>query len=65
MRSNISKFTLRIDKETLLKFRYVAEYNARSANKELDALIKKHITEFEKKIEKVTSDWLEEKMQAK
>lgn len=27
----ISKFTIRVEEETLKKFRYVAEYNARSA----------------------------------
>ena len=63
MRSNISKFTLRIDTEMLLKFRYVAEYNGRSANRELDRLIRKQVSEFEKTIEKVPSDWLEEKKQ--
>ena len=29
------KFTLRVESELLKKFRYVAEYNARSANREL------------------------------
>lgn len=65
MRSNISKFTMRIDRETLLKFRYVAEYNARSANKELETLVKNRVDEFEEKIEKVPSDWLEERRQSK
>lgn len=44
-----AKFTLRIDNEVLQKFRYVAEYNARSANRELEVLIKKYVAEFEKK----------------
>lgn len=65
MRSNIAKFTLRTDPELLLKFHYVAEYNGRSANRELDSLIRKHVSEFEKKIEKVPSDWLEENRRAK
>lgn len=60
MQSNISKFTLRTDPELLLKFHYVAEYNGRSANRELDKLIRRHVSEFEKKIEKVPLDWLEE-----
>lgn len=41
------KFTLRTEPELLKKFRYVAEYNARSANRELEVLMKKHIAEFE------------------
>lgn len=46
--TDIVKFTLRTEAELLKKFRYVAEYNARSANRELEVLIKKHIAEFEK-----------------
>lgn len=53
MQSQISKFTLRIDSELLKKFRYVADYNARSANREIEVLIKKHISEFEKKCGKI------------
>lgn len=60
MRSNISKFTLRIDTEILLKFRYVAEYNGRSANRELDMLIRKQISEFESTVEKIPLDCINE-----
>jgi hypothetical protein len=45
----LSKFTLRIDSELLKKFRFVADYNARSANREIEVLMKKHVDEFEKK----------------
>jgi len=48
MPSEITKFTLRTESEILKKFRFVAEYNARSANRELETLMKKHIAEFEK-----------------
>ncbi len=47
MEFKLSKFTVRIDSELLKKFRYVAEYNARSANREIEVLIKQHISEFE------------------
>ena len=53
MSTDQSKFTLRTDSELLKKFRFVAEYNARSANKELEVLIKNHVSEFEKKNEKI------------
>ncbi|MCI8582582.1 MAG: hypothetical protein HFH13_05570 [Dorea sp.] len=56
MNTNQSKFTLRIDTELLRKFRYTAEYNARSANRELEVLMKKHIAEFEKENGKITFD---------
>ena len=43
------KFTLTIEDIILKRFRYIAEYNARSANRELEVLIKKYVEEFEKK----------------
>lgn len=54
MQSNLSKFTLRTDTELLKKFRFVADYNARSANREIEVLMKKHVNEFEKKHGKIT-----------
>lgn len=55
MSYKLSKFTLRIDSELLKKFHFVAEYNARSANRELELLIKKHIDDFENKHGKISS----------
>ncbi|MDF2871887.1 MAG: Arc family DNA-binding protein [Anaerocolumna sp.] len=49
MSFQLSKFTLRVDSELINKFRYVADYNALSANRELEVIMKKHISEFEKK----------------
>ena len=48
MTTNTAKFTLRVNEELLKKFRFVADYNARSANRELEILIKKHVSQFEK-----------------
>lgn len=56
MTTETAKFTLRIDTELLKKFRFVADYNARSANRELEVLMKKHIAEFEKENGKITFD---------
>ena len=53
MIGKMSKFTVRVSEETLKKFRYVAEYHARSANKELECLMKRHIDDFERKHEKI------------
>lgn len=47
-------FTVRIEDEILKKFHYVAEYNARSANKEVAFLIRKRIADFEKAHGKIT-----------
>ena len=56
MMTETAKFTLRADAEILKKFRYVADYNGRSANRELEVLMKKHISEFEKEHDKITFD---------
>lgn len=53
------KFTLRVESELLKKFRYVAEYNARSANRELEVLMRRYVAEFEKKHEKIENDDLD------
>lgn len=49
MNAKISKFTLRVDPALLDKFRYIAEYNARSVNRELEILMRRHIEKYEQK----------------
>lgn len=53
MSDDISKFTIRIEPEILKKFRFVADYNGRSANREIEVLMKKHVAEFEKEHGKI------------
>lgn len=53
MPSDTAKFTVRTEPELLRKFRYVAEYNARSANREIEVLMREHIKEFEKEHGKI------------
>lgn len=47
MTDNKSRFTLRVDQELLDKLGYVAEYEGRTKNRELEQLIKRRIREFE------------------
>ena len=54
MPSNLPQFTIRIEPELLKKIRYVAEYNARSANREVEVLIRQHVDAFEKEHGKIT-----------
>lgn len=56
MPNEISKFTLRTGMKLLKKFRIVADYNARSANREMEVLMKNHVVEFEKKHGKIELD---------
>ena len=43
-------YSLRIDAELLEKFSYVAEYEARSINRELIQIILNHVLLFEQKL---------------
>ena len=47
---NLARYTLRVPKELLDKFGYIAAYNGRSKNKELEQMIKARISAFEKKV---------------
>ena len=48
MESKLLRYTLRVDRLYFQKFRYVAESEGRSANKEMEKFIKKRVNEFEK-----------------
>jgi len=43
------RYTLRVDRELFRKFRYIAEHEGRSANKEIEQYIKRCVREFEEK----------------
>lgn len=55
MTDKVMKFTFRAEEELLRKLKYVAKYDARSANGELEILVKRHIAEFEKKHGEITT----------
>ncbi|TQW93576.1 Arc family DNA-binding protein, partial [Clostridioides difficile] len=43
------KYTLRINRVLLEKIKYIAESEGRSANKEIEQIIKKHIEDYEQR----------------
>ena len=47
MEDKIVRYTLRVDRDLFKKFRYIAEYEGRSANKELEQYTKRRIKKFE------------------
>ncbi|EGT4599382.1 TPA: Arc family DNA-binding protein [Clostridioides difficile] len=47
MSTSLPKYTLRINKILLEKIKYIAESEGRSANKEIEQLIKKHVENYE------------------
>lgn len=48
MDDKIVRCTLRMDRKLFAKFRYVAEYDGRSANKAIVQMIKRRVEKFEK-----------------
>lgn len=56
MKADTAKFTLRTDSDLLKKFHFVADYNGRSSNRELEILMKKHVSEFENVHGKIASE---------
>ena len=55
MADNKARFTLRVDPELLEKLGYIAEYEGRTKNRELEQLIKRRIREFEAEHGEITS----------
>ncbi|WP_444641333.1 TraY domain-containing protein [Caproiciproducens sp. R1] len=47
MEDKLLRYTLRVDRAFFRKFRYIAESEGRSANKEIEQYIKKRVSEFE------------------
>lgn len=49
-------YTLRIDQDLFDKFRYIADANGRSANRELEQLIRKLVSDYETQNGAITSE---------
>ena len=47
MEDSILRYTLRVNRNLFRKFRYIAEYEGRSANKEIEQYMKRRVREFE------------------
>jgi predicted DNA-binding protein len=50
------QYALRIPTNTMDKLKYIAEYNGRSANKEIEQLILAHIADYEQKHGQISLD---------
>ena len=53
MKDNLLRYTFRVDKVLFEKFKYIAGANGRSANKEIEQFIKKHVNQYEEKFGKI------------
>lgn len=47
MKEHMRQFTLRLDDALLQKLGYIAEYEGRTKNKEIQRLIRQHVIHFE------------------
>lgn len=56
MPSKLPHYALRIPTPTMDKLKYIAEYNGRSANKEIEQLILAHIAAFQKEHGEISLD---------
>ena len=48
MEDKLLRYTLRVDRILFKKFRYIAEAEGRSANKEIEQYLKKTVASYEK-----------------
>lgn len=53
MNGSVARFTLRVSKELLDKFGYIAEFEGRTKNRELEHMIRLRIRAFEKEHGKI------------
>lgn len=54
MKDLLPRYTLRISQELLEKLGYIASYEGRTKNKEIEQLIKKRVAEFEREHGEIT-----------
>lgn len=48
MKKDYPRYTLRVSKELLFKLAYISDFYGRTKNREIEYVLKKHVTEFEK-----------------
>ena len=56
MEDKLLRYTLRVDRLLFKKFRYIAESEGRSANKETEQYLKKRVAEYEKEFGTIETD---------
>lgn len=56
MEESLARYTFRVSPILLDKLRYIAEFEGRSKNKELEQLVKKRIEEFESRHGAIPAD---------
>ena len=60
MKDNLPRYTMRIERPLLDRLQYISKYEGRTANKQLEQLVKRCIREFEAEHGEITDDMLSE-----
>ncbi len=58
MKDILPRYTMRINRNLLDRLQYIAQYEGRTANKQLEHLVKKNIKEFEAEHGSITDDMI-------
>lgn len=56
MKKNYPRFTLRVSQELLSKISYIAEANSRTKNREIEMIIKRYISDYERLYGKISTE---------
>ncbi len=56
MDDKLLQYTLRVDRLLFQKFRYIADSEGRSANKEIEQYLKRRVAEYKKEYGKISLD---------
>ena len=60
MKDQLPRYTMRIQRQLLDKLQYIAKYEGRTANKQLEQLVKRCIHEFEAQHGEITDAMINE-----
>ena len=60
MKDKLPRYTMRIERTLLDKLQYIAKYEGRTANKQLEQLVKRCVQEFEKENGEITGEMIQE-----
>ena len=60
MKDNLPRYTMRIERPLLDRLQYISKYEGRTANKQLEQLVKRCVKEFEAEHGKITDEMIAE-----
>lgn len=60
MKDNLPRYTMRIERPLLDRLQYISKYEGRTANKQLEQLVKRCIKEFETEHGEITDEMISE-----